>query len=129
MSEHLHRTSNNSEYNSVYYNQMLRASEVKNHVHYPEKDFTSKKIDLSDYLIVIRDYEGLFYTLYFILIPYIVGLIFLFFYVAEGAYSNFNLLDLTSFLIIWGIGYEVTGILILCAIFLSYLKFLKRSHK
>ncbi len=129
MSEHLHRDPNNSQYNNVYYNQMLRASEKKRHKHIREKDFASKDVDLSDYLIIPRGYEGISYTLYFLFIPYIMGLIFLFFYVAKGAYSNFSLLDLTSFLIIWGIGYEVTGALILIAIFFSYLKFLKNSHK
>ncbi len=129
MKNELHRDSNNSQYNSVYYNQMLRASEKKQHKHIQETDFGSKKVDFSDYLIIMRGYESIFYTFYILAIPYIVGLIFLFFYVAEGAYSNFSLLDLTSFLIIWAIGYEVTGALILCAIFMSYLKFLKNSHK
>ena len=123
------RDANNSQYNSMYYNQMLRASEKKQKKTTEEVDFGSRKIDLNDYLIVMRGYESIFYGIYFICIPYIIGLIFLFFYVAEGAYSNFSLLDLTSFIIIWAIGYEVTGALILCAIFISYIKFLKNSHK
>ncbi len=123
------RDSNNSQYNSIYYNQLLRASEKKKSSRPIEKDFASKNIDLSDYLIVLKNYESIFYTFYFLLIPYIVGFTFLFFYVAKGVQENFALLDLTAFLIIWAIGYEITGALILIAIFISYIKFLKNSHK
>ncbi len=120
---------NDSQYNSAYYNQMLRASEKKGRKNIQTKDFGSKNVDFSDYLIIPKDYEEIAYVFYFIAIPYIVGIIFLFFYVARAAYTNFSLLDLTSFLIVWAIGYEITGALILIAIFLSYIRYLKNSSK
>ena len=120
------RDLNNSQHNSVYYNQLLRSSEKKRkRTKSKEKDFTSKEVDFSKYLIVPSGHEGLAYTLYFIAIPYIVGITFLFFYVARAAYTNFALLDLSSFMIVWAIGYEITGALILTFIFISFLKHLQ----
>lgn len=122
------RENDNHQHNSIYYNQMLRAAErKKNRKPKKEQGFASKKVDFSNYLIVPRGYEEIAYTLYFILIPYVVGLTFLFFYVAEGAYTNFSLLDLTSFLIVWAIGYEITGAVILFFIFISFIKHIKNS--
>lgn len=123
-----HRDSNNSQHNSVYYNQMLRASERKRPKRsVVEKSFASKKVDFSKYLIVPSNYEGLAYTLYFLLIPYAVGMTFLFFYVAKAAYESFALLDLSSAILVWLIGYEITAGVILFFIFISFLKHLKNS--
>lgn len=125
-----YREPDNNQHNSIYYNQMLRAAENKRvKKSKEERSFASKNVDFSKYLIIPHGYEGLAYTLYFISIPYIVGITFLFFYVAKGAYSNFALLDLTSFLIVWAIGYEITGAIILFFIFISFLKHLKNSSR
>ena len=125
-----YREPNNNKHNSIYYNQMLRASEKKRGATPKKKQtFSSKKVDFSKYLIVLKGYETIMYTIYFLLVPYIVGITFLFFYVAKGAYSNFALLDLTSFLIVWAIGYEITGAMILFFIFLSFVKHLKSPSK
>lgn len=125
-----YREPDNHQHNSVYYNQMLREAERKKRrkrTPVKEESFSSKKVDFSKYLIIPRGYEGIAYTLYFILIPYIVGITFLFFYVAKGAYSNFELLELNAFLIIWGIGYEITSAIILLFIFFSFIKHLKST--
>ena len=109
---------------------MLRASEKKRTKGpIKEKSFASKKVDFSNYLIVPRGYEGIAYTLYFLTIPYIVGYTFLFFYVAKAALDNFALLDLSSFLIVWAIGYEITGAMILFFIFIAFLKHIKNSSR
>lgn len=121
------RDLDNSKYNSVYYNQMLRAAERKKHhrVNRIKESFGDKKIDLSKYFITPDGYEGIFYTIYFISIPYLVGLTFLFFYVAKAVHQNFALLDLTLFLIIWAIGYEIIGAIILISIFIAFIKHLQ----
>lgn len=123
------RELNNTKHNSAYYNKMLRAQEKKGGKNSPLKksSFASKKVDFSQYLVVPSDYEGIAYTVYFILIPYIVGITFLFFYVARAAYTNFSLLDLSSFLIIWFIGYEITAGIILFFIFISFIKHLQND--
>ncbi|MDB2562820.1 hypothetical protein N9X61_04375 [Sulfurimonas sp.] len=125
-----YRELDNKVHNSMYYNQILREAENKKvRKVSKQNDFGSKEVDFSKYLIVPNGYEGIGYTLYFILLPYIVGITFLFFYVARAAYTNFALLDLSSFLIVWAIGYEITGAIILFFIFLAFLKHLKRQAK
>lgn len=122
------RDLNNSQHNHVYYNQILRLNERKrNKKLVKEKSFASKKVDFSKYLVIPNGYEGIAYTLYFILIPYAVGIAFLFFYVARSAYANFTLLDLSSFFIVWAIGYEISASIILFFIFISFIKHLQNN--
>ncbi len=114
--------------NSSHYNKMLRSAERrKKKVPIKKKDFSSQEVDFSKYLIVPSGYEGIGYTLYILIVPYVVGIVFLFFYVARAAYTSFSLLDLGSFLIIWLIGYEITSAIILVLIFFAYIKYLKNS--
>ena len=123
-----YREPDNNQHNSVYYNQMMKASSNKKKpISSQEKEFTSKAVDFKKYLKAPEGFESIFYALYFIVIPYIVGIMFLFLYVAKGAYTNFALLDITSFLIIWAIGYEIMGAFILLLIFFSFLRYLKPS--
>jgi len=110
------------------YNQILRKKENQKKEFVPRK-FGARQVEFDRFLPSPAGYESIFYTLYFIAIPYIVGITFLFFYVAHGAYNNFALLELNAFLIIWAIGYEVTAILLLTSIFLLYVKFLRDNTK
>lgn len=125
------REKDNAQHNAIYYNQILRSKErnLSRKKSQKKETFAHKEVDFKKYLIVPEGYEFLVYSFYFICIPYVVGLTFLFFYVAQGAYDNFSLMDLSSFLIIWAIGYEITAAIILVSIFISYIKFLKNSHK
>jgi hypothetical protein len=130
MMQGFQRDLDNSQYNLAYYNQLKRAERNGKYIKKsPSKDFASKEVVVSDYLIIPQKYESIAYISYFIGIPYFMGIIFIFFFIAGAVYENFSLLDLTSFLIIWGIGYEVTGILLLFSIFIAYIKFLKNSFK
>ncbi len=80
--------------------------------------FTQKEVRLSDTpLYFAEGFEKVFLALYFVTLPYIAGLLFLFFYVAEGKYELFLSLDQgSSFILTWTIGYEV-----LAAITLLYI--------
>lgn len=117
----------NKQHNSIYYNQMLRATNRETKVQPKKKDFASTEVDFSKYLIVPSEYKGIAYTLYLLAVPYIVGINFLFFYIAEAVYAKFSLLDLNSFLIVRAIGYEISGAIILIVIFFAFLKHLKQS--
>ena len=59
--------------------------------------------------------EKLFLLIYFVTLPYIAGLMFLFFYVGEGKAELFlSLNEESSFILTWAIGYEIiAGLLIL----------------
>ncbi len=69
-------------------------------------------------------FEKLFLLIYFITLPYIAGLLFLFFYVANGKKTLFlSLNDNSSFILTWAIGYEVIAVLILLWIVKSAISF------
>ena len=115
---------NNSRNNMMYYNQLLRNQKNKKNQKVPKPvTFSSQKIDFSKYSLAPAGYEGIMYTLYFLIIPYIFGAVFLFFVVAHGNFSNFKLLDASAFLIVWVIGYEIVASILLLTIFISYLKY------
>lgn len=122
------RDPDNHRNNQMYYNQMLREKAYRqkqrqNQEAAVKTSFTSQHVDFSDHVFVVEGYEGVFYTLYFLSVPYITGAVFLFFFVAGGSYDNFMLLEMNAFLIVWLIGYEIVATLILIAIFISFLKY------
>ncbi len=128
------RDLDNHRNNQMYYNQMLREkaykqSREKSREVETKPSFASQKVDFSDHVFVIEGYEGIFYTIYFLTVPYISGAIFLFFFVAGGSYDNFMLLEMNAFLIVWLIGYEIVATLILIAIFISFLKYDRTPKK
>ena len=113
----------NEQKNMIYYNQILRADNKKRHL--KEKKTTSfakKEVNLKDYIYVPDGFELIVYIAYFILIPYIVGAIFLFFTIAGADFSNFKLLDMSAFFIVWAIGYEIVAILFIIRIVVMFLK-------
>ena len=95
------------------------------------KKFTEKKVTFNDTpLFFPEGFEKIFLALYFISLPYIAGLLFLFFYIAEGDFELFLSLDENnSFLFTWAIGYEIIAVLILLYIAKSAITFTGRSGK
>lgn len=124
------RDLDNHRNNTMYYNQMLKENRVKNSTNKKEKNaplsFSSQKVDFKDYVFAPDGYEGIFYTLYFLMIPYIVGTVFLFFFVAGADYDNFMLLEISAFFIVWMMGYEIVATLLLISIFFSFLRYEKK---
>ncbi|HHO65693.1 MAG TPA: hypothetical protein ENJ71_04130 [Epsilonproteobacteria bacterium] len=77
--------------------------------------FTQQEVDLTETpLFFPAGFEKIFLAIYFITLPYIAGLLFLFFYVAEGKAELFlSLNDESSFILTWAIGYEIIAALLL----------------
>lgn len=127
------RDLDNRRNNTMYYNQMLRENRVRESSSKKQSSapatFSSQKVDVSDYVFAPEGYEGIFYTIYFLMIPYLVGALFLLLFVAKGDYNNFMLLDMSAFLIVWMIGYEIVATLLLIAIFISFLRYEKNPKK
>jgi len=119
--------------NILYYNQLAMHERKLN----PGKErgkgskhmsFASKKVEPKDFLFIPENWEFLAYTFYVVGIPYIVGAVFLFFFVAGGSYENFKLLNMNAFLIIWMIGYEIVAIFALTWILILYLQYEKEEE-
>jgi hypothetical protein len=89
-----------------------------------EEGFFNKSFDYHDFLFLPKEYEGIFWGLYILIIPYLAGLLFLFLFVAEASYKYFLNFNLASFFIIWAIGYEACAVLAIVGIFLGWLQYL-----
>lgn len=87
-----------------------------------EEDFFNKSLDYRDFVFSPEGYEGVVLALYLFTIPYLIGLAFLFLFVAEASYEYFIEFDLASFLVIWAIGYEVCAVLVLVIIFIAWIR-------
>jgi hypothetical protein len=69
-------------------------------------------------------------VIYFISIPYIVGLVFLYFYVASGKTETFLALsESSSFILTWAIGYEIIAVVSLIWIIKNAITFSINASK
>ncbi|WP_345987586.1 hypothetical protein WCX18_10520 [Sulfurimonas sp. HSL1-2] len=90
--------------------------------------FSQQQVDLAKVFPLPEGYERLFLGLYFIIIPYVVGLLFLFIFIAKGNFNSFLALDLAMFAAVWAIGYEICASVALSIIFYMMIKY-NRTHK
>lgn len=65
-----------------------------------EDDFFQKSLDYRDFVFSPEGYEGIVLALYIGTIPYLMGLLFLFLFVAEASYEYFLQFNLASFFVI-----------------------------
>jgi len=104
-----------------------RLKSSKNDVKFLQQEVNLK----STPLYFPEGFEKIFLAMYFILLPFITGLLFLFFYISKGSYEVFLSLNQDYFFILtWAIGYEILAILILLYIIKSAFSFSKKNtHK
>jgi hypothetical protein len=95
------------------------------------KSFSQQEVNLQNVpLFFVEGFEKLFLAIYFISLPYIAGLFFLFFHIAKGKTEIFlSLNDESSFILTWAIGYEIIATLILLYIAKSAVSFTMNNHK
>jgi len=93
--------------------------------------FSQQEVTFDDTPLFFPDgFEKIFLLIYFVSLPYITGLLFLFFYVAEGKQELFlSLNEESSFLMTWAIGYEILAGLILLYIIKSAISFSSSLNK
>ena len=92
-------------------------------------NFAQQEVDLENTpLFFPEGFEKLFIAIYFVSLPYITGLLFLFFYVAEAKSELFlSLNEESSFILTWAIGYEILAALILLYIVKMAIGFAKEN--
>lgn len=80
--------------------------------------FTEQEVELQKIpLFFPEGYENIFLTLYFIFLPYIVGILFLFLYASEGDIEFFlSVNELSSVIVTWSIGYEIIAVVIVLTV-------------
>jgi hypothetical protein len=80
-----------------------------------ENSFGKQEVKYEDTpLFFPPGFEKIFLFIYFISLPYIAGLLFLFIYVSKSDYEAFLLLVQESpFIMTWAIGYEILAVIVL----------------
>lgn len=93
--------------------------------------FAQQDVELSETpLFFPEGFEKIFLAIYIISLPYIMGLLFLFFYIAEADVERFlSINDNSSFFLTWAIGYEIIAGLIMLWIVKMALGFANASRK
>lgn len=112
---------------------------ISDGIHYEAHDkrkkgsakFTQQEVNLAKTpLFFPEGFEKIFLAIYFISLPYVAGLLFLFFYVAGGKPELFfSLNEESSFILTWVIGYEIIASLIMLYIIKMALSFANESRK
>jgi hypothetical protein len=93
-----------------------------------EEGFLNQEVDYRRFLFAPEGYEGLVLSLYLLIIPYLVGLSFLFLFVARASYEYFLEFNLSSYFVIWAIGYEVSAASLLIIIFLAWINHYRNRY-
>jgi len=111
--------------NMLYYNQMMEKNRKSKNSNKEKRSnsFGSQSVDLKDYIYIPEGIEYLAYVFYIIIVPYITGAVFLFFTVAGGDFSNFELINLNALFIVWAIGYEISATVALLYILSIYIRY------
>ncbi|WP_345976921.1 hypothetical protein [Sulfurimonas sp. HSL3-7] len=87
--------------------------------------FAQKEIDVKAFILAPEGYEAFMFIIYFLTIPYLTGLAFLYLFVAKASFEHFLNVKLSSFFVIWAIGYEVVAAILLTLIAYSFIKSFK----
>ncbi|MGB5964860.1 MAG: hypothetical protein WBF77_10300 [Sulfurimonadaceae bacterium] len=87
--------------------------------------FAQKEIDIKAFVIAPEGYEVFMFSIYFLTIPYLTGLAFLYFFVAKASFSHFLNFKISSYFVIWMIGYEIVAVMILAMIAYAFAKSFK----
>ncbi|MEA2111863.1 MAG: hypothetical protein U9P71_07430 [Campylobacterota bacterium] len=104
-----------------------RQDKHRRNKHKQDDDFLSQEVDVKDYIISPDGYESIMFFIYFLTLPYLIGLTVIFFYVADGDFTKFQMVDFTTLFVVWMIGYEVIAAVLLFFIFLAFIRSFGRS--
>ena len=103
----------------------------ESHVQPLNTNFSQQEVDLQKTpLFFPEGFEMIFLGIYFIILPYIAGILFLFFSVAESSPDLFSsIYENSFFMLTWTIGYEILAAIILLYIVKMSLTFANENRK
>jgi len=90
-----------------------------------QASFAQKEIDVKAFIIAPEGYETFMFSIYFLIVPYLTGLAFLYLFIAQASFSHFLNFKISSFFVIWMIGYEIVAIIALTLITYAFIKSFK----
>ena len=91
------------------------------------KSFLRQNLYLSDYINLSEEMASFVGFILFALIPYLVGILFVFIVIARGSLYILQKIQIGNYFIYWSIGYELLALFILSLIAKSAIKFRSRD--
>jgi hypothetical protein len=91
--------------------------------------FWSQNVKISDYIFMPEGMEAYALMFYFLTIPYGLGLIVVYLFIAQGNIGNFLVLDFFTIVPVWSIGYETLAGLIMLKVIYSAFEFNAQKRK
>lgn len=92
-----------------------------------EEDYFNKSFNYRNFIFAPEGFEEVMVGIYILLLPYLMGLLFLYLFIAEGNFEFFVEFNLVSFFVIWAIGYEVIAGLIMLFIVLGAIRYYSKK--
>ena len=102
-----------------------RSFQKRNNRRRKEASFAQQEVDVKAYVIAPEGYEAFMFTIYFLTLPYLAGLTFLYLFVARASFTHFLNFKISSFFVIWAIGYEILAVIFLILITYAFAKSFK----
>jgi len=93
--------------------------------HNKGESFLGQRVMLHNYFNLPEGLQNIIGLILFMFLPYTMGILFIFFIVAQASIETYKKIDMSSFLLLWTIGYEVMAFLLLSLIIKSALLFKK----
>ena len=87
------------------------------------ESFLTQKVNINELLNLPEETVGLLLFIAFILIPYIVGVIFIFVVIARASLDIFTKIHTNEYFFYWAIGYEIVATTIILLIIKSAINF------
>ena len=85
--------------------------------------FLSQKVSITDYINISEDMVSIVIFIAFLILPYGVGVLFVFVIFAKNSIDIFQRIDIDEYYILWSIGYEIIALFLLLLIFKSAINF------
>ena len=86
-------------------------------------NFLKKKFEITDYINLPEGVANIIFFISFLVIPYIVGITFIFIIIAKASIETFSSINIDGYPVYWSIGYEVIASLLLFIIIKSAISF------
>ncbi|NOZ91090.1 MAG: hypothetical protein GXO60_07390 [Epsilonproteobacteria bacterium] len=87
------------------------------------KKFMKQELDITNYISLPKGLANMIFFIGFLVVPYIVGIAFIFFIIAQASFDIFLGINIKEYPVYWAIGYEVIATLLLLIIVKSAINF------
>jgi len=96
----------------------LHEKKIKN-----TNNFLKKRFEITDYINLPEGLASIIFFILFLVIPYIVGISFIFIIIAKASIETFSHINIDGYPVYWSIGYEVIASFLLFIIIKSAISY------